>query len=224
LSDSKSWDLHLSDGEKARAARALRSLRATPFVVLAISPKKIASDWGVENWKALMPPLHQELRRHAAVFIGAKEDRSASDHVAQQWPGRSINLCGELSPRESAAVIRHADLFLGPDSGPMHLAASVGTPCVSLFAAIQRPGIWFPFGDLHEVIYHQTECFGCNLEICNIEKRKCILSISVDEVVSAVRRVRGRNLKRRNPRLRDRFAKESGFQGSLKVARSGSQT
>jgi ADP-heptose:LPS heptosyltransferase len=76
----------------------------------------------------------------------------------------------------------------------MHLAASVGTVCVSIFSARNRPGIWFPFGNAHEVIYHKTDCFGCNLEVCTIEKKKCILSISVDEVVAAARRARDRNL------------------------------
>jgi ADP-heptose:LPS heptosyltransferase len=76
----------------------------------------------------------------------------------------------------------------------MHLAASVGTSCVAIFSARNRPGIWFPFGSAHQLIYHQTECFGCNLEVCTIEKKKCISSISIDEVIAAARRARDRNL------------------------------
>jgi heptosyltransferase-3 len=194
LSDQTSWDLLLTERERTRASNVVDPLNGRPFLVLGISSKMQATDWGIENWKTLMPRLQQEFPEHAAVFIGAKEDRLAAEEVAARWPGGSLNLSGELSPRESAAVIERGDLFLGLDSGPMHLAASVGTPCVAIFSARNRPGIWFPFGSAHQLIYHQTECFGCNLEVCTIEKKKCISSISIDEVIAAARRARDRNL------------------------------
>ncbi len=192
LSDPASWSLLLTQQERARAATALCPLGAAPFLAFGIASKMQATDWGVENWKALMPKLHREFPGQAAVFVGAKEDREAVAGVAAQWPGRSLNLSGDLSPRESAAVIERADLFVGLDSGPMHLAASAGTPCVVIFSARNPPGIWFPFGSNHTAIYHRTECFGCGLESCTVENKKCILSISVDEVVAAVKGARDR--------------------------------
>lgn len=190
--DPANWNLLLTQQERMRATKALVSLEGDPFLSLAISSKVSVTDWGVENWKALMPSLHREFPRHALIFIGAKEDRSHSAEVAALWPGKTLNLSGELSPRESAAVMQKGDLFLGIDSGPMHLAASVGVRCVAVFSGRNRPGMWFPFGDAHEVIYHKTECFGCKLEVCTTEKKKCILSISVDEVVAAARRAADR--------------------------------
>ena len=71
------------------------------------------------------------------------------------WEGPVLNLCGRISPRESAAVVHHARLFLGADSGPMHLAAAGGVPCVIPFAALDLPGRWFPVGKFHKPIYHQ---------------------------------------------------------------------
>jgi len=194
LNDPASWSLLLTQQERAHAAGALRPLGGAPFLVFGIASKMQATDWGIENWKSLMPKLHREFPGQAAVFIGAKEDRQAVAGVAAQWPVRSLNLSGDLSPRESAAVIERADLFLGLDSGPMHLAASAGTPCVAIFSARNRPGIWFPFGSGHTAIYHQTECFGCGLESCTVENKKCILSISVDEVVTAAKRATDRGL------------------------------
>jgi len=52
-----------------------------------------------------------------------------------------VNLCGRLSPRETAAVIERARVFLGPDSGPMHLAASVRVPSVIAFSAAAFPDL-----------------------------------------------------------------------------------
>ncbi len=191
--DPASWNLLFTQGELTRAGSALRPLHGNRFLSLAIASKVSATDWGVENWKALMPSLHREFSKHALVFIGSKADCSLSAEVAALWPGKALNLSGDLSPRESAAVMKQSDLFLGIDSGPMHLAASVGIPCVAVFSARNRPGTWFPFGNTHEVIYHKTECSGCKLDACSIEKKKCILSISVDEVVEAAKRARDRN-------------------------------
>jgi heptosyltransferase III len=193
LNDPASWDLLFTEREQRRATSALRPLHGAMFLAVGIASKKQVTDWGIENWKALMPQLRRRFPKHALVFIGANDDRSDVDDVAARWAGMSLNLSGDLSPRESAAVIQRADLFLGVDSGPMHLAASVSTPCVAIFAAHKPPGIWFPFGTTHEIIYHKTECLGCNLEVCTVERKKCILSISVDEVVAAAVRVGERN-------------------------------
>jgi heptosyltransferase-3 len=103
-----------------------------------------------------------------------------------------VNLCGRLTPRETAAVMAHAAVFLGPDSGPMHLAASVGTACVIAFSSRGQKGVWYPAGKQHEVIYHGPECAGCELETCIVEQRKCLTSIAVDEMERAVERVMSR--------------------------------
>jgi ADP-heptose:LPS heptosyltransferase len=68
----------------------------------------------------------------------------------------------------------------------MHLASAVGTPCVAIFSARNLPGQWFPARRGHRVIYHKTDCFGCMLETCVAERKRCILSITVDEVFDVV--------------------------------------
>jgi lipopolysaccharide heptosyltransferase III len=196
LNDSGSWDLRLTQGERLRAANALRPLKGAPFLALGISSKQDVKDWGIANWKELMPRLRAEFPRHALAFIGAKVDYSDFENVMAVWPGQSLNLAGQLSPRESAAVMEQADIFMGVDSGPMHLAAAVGTPCISIFASNKLPGIWFPFGAEHQPIYHRTYCSGCNLHVCSVEKKRCILSISIDEVVAAALRVKNQNRRR----------------------------
>ena len=212
-SDAASWNLLFTEQEVTRANDALRPLQGDPFLSLAIASKVSTTDWGVENWKALLPSLHREFAKHALVFIGAKDDRSVSAEVAALWPGKTLNLAGTLSPRESAAAMKHSDLFLGIDSGPMHLAASVGTPCVAVFSARNPPGTWFPFGNAHEVLYHETECAGCKLDVCSMEKKKCILSISVGEVVQAAKRARDRR-QARPGRVSDASVVKAGFRTS----------
>ena len=79
-----------------------------------------------------------------------------------------------------------ANVFMGPDSGPMHLAAAVGVPCAIAFSARGKPGIWYPTGNYNQIIYHKVECYGCNLETCVAEAKRCLTSISVNEMYEAV--------------------------------------
>ena len=185
------WDLRLNAAEREAAAGALSALSGRKLIVCGPGTKMQAKDWGQENWRALLKRLHAEYPRHGLVMIGSREESGISEYTAQDWTGPKVNLCG-LPPRETAALLEYADLFLGPDSGQMHLAASVGVPCVIAFSAITLPGKWFPVGRQHQIVYHQTSCYGCHLETCTVEARRCLTSISVEEMAAAVGRVLGR--------------------------------
>jgi len=136
------------------------------------------------------------------VMVGVAAESDVSDQAAADWKGPKLNLCGKLTPRETGAVLKHARAFLGQDSGPMHLATSVRVPCVAVFSARNKPGIWFPNGSGHRVIYHQTPCYGCGLEFCEQFAKACITSVTVDEVLGAVESVL--------PRIVDRDYRASG--------------
>jgi heptosyltransferase III len=189
IDDLANWNLHLTVEEKGAAAVALGPLMRRPLIVCGPGTKMQAKDWGRENWRALLVRLHGRYPDYGLALIGAQEDSDVCDFAAWEWTGPKVNLCGKLTPRQSAAVLEHAQIFLGPDSGPMHLAACAGVPCVIAFSARGLPGIWFPNGSKHQVIYHQTSCYGCNLETCIAESRRCLAAISVTEMANAVARV-----------------------------------
>ena len=189
--DLANWDLRLTAAEKETALRELQPLAGRHLLMCAPGCKMQANDWQGENWRALLARLFRRYPEHGLVMAGAKEDTAMWEFAASQWGGAKLNLGGRLTPRESAAVFAHGAVFLGPDSGPKHLAASVGVRCVCVFGARDLPGVWFPPGEGHEVIYHQPECFGCGLETCIENRKKCIRSVTVDEVEHAVVRVLG---------------------------------
>ena len=191
LDDPASWDLHLTAAEHTRAGDVLAPAAGLPLIVAGVGTKVQAKDWGRDNWRALLSRVAALYPGHALALCGAPEERESSDFAAADWTSASagspvLNLCGILSPRESAAVIARARIFLGPDSGPMHLAASVQTPCVAIFAARNIPRVWFPYGPRHRVLYHHVDCAGCGLETCIVQRRKCLASITVDEVLTAI--------------------------------------
>ena len=190
--DIANWDLRLNAAEREAAARALSPVSGRKLIVCGPGTKMPAKDWGQDNWRALLTRLHAEYPHHGLVLIGSGEESGIGDYSAQEWTGPKVNLCGRLAPRETAAVLEHAEVFLGPDSGPMHLAASVGVPCVIAFSARSLPGPWYPAGSQHRIVYHQTSCYGCQLEICIAEARRCLTSITVAEMAAAVGSVLGR--------------------------------
>ena len=183
------WSLSLTEAERATARSALSALRQFPIIACGPGTKMHAKDWGQENWRTLIAHLRTAYPQFALVLVGANSEAEMAEFAAQDWNGPKVNLCGQLSPRETAAVLEHARVFLGPDSGPMHLAASVGVPCVIAFSAAGLPGAWFPIGERNQIIYHRTSCHGCMLTTCVEEARRCLTSISVDEMAAAVAQV-----------------------------------
>jgi len=195
LDTPSSWDLHLTDAEKARAREVLSSTADRPIIAVSVGTKVQSKDWGRDNWRALLNRLGARYPGYALALCGAPEESEASEFAGDGWRetsnGPVVNLCGLLTPRESAAVFAQARVFVGHDSGPMHLAAAVQTPCIAIFAARNKPRVWFPYGRQHRILYHRTECWGCGLETCVIERKRCLTSITVDEVITEVKAILG---------------------------------
>jgi heptosyltransferase-3 len=197
LEEPGSWGILLTEAERRRAAEAIgpaaagQSAPGQRPVAVSVGTKVQAKDWGKENWRALLAAMAAEYPGRTLLLAGAPEESEASEFAAVGWRqnggGPVVNLCGRLTPRESAAAFAQAELFVGHDSGPMHLAAAVGTTCVAIFAARNIPRQWFPFGAQHRVVYHRVTCWGCGLETCIEQQKKCLLSITVEEVMDAVR-------------------------------------
>jgi ADP-heptose:LPS heptosyltransferase len=187
LAIRSSWDLVFSSAERARAESELESLRACPgTLAMSIGTKVDANDWGNDNWRALLDDLSNRLPHWGLIALGAPVEHARSSELLSAWRGLSLNLCGKLSVRESGAVMERVRVFIGHDSGPMHLAAAVGTPCAAIFSARNLPGLWFPYGSMHTVFYKRTDCAGCGLDVCLEFKKKCITAVTVDEVSTTV--------------------------------------
>jgi heptosyltransferase-3 len=107
--------------------------------------------------------------------------------------GAVINLIGQTSLAELAAVLERAAVFLGVDSAPMHMAAALGVPVVALFGPSGEMS-WGPWGEGHAVIASPYLCRPCGRDGCLGSKRSdCLEAITVDEVMRVVTKVMGRS-------------------------------
>lgn len=185
LDDASAWDLGLSSAEIASAHEQLarHGVSGKCFCV-GVGTKQPTNDWGEQNWVSLLQRLGQEHPDAGLAFIGADSDIPRAAKCAQSWQGPVANLCGLLTPRQSAAILKHAKLFVGHDSGPMHLAGAVGVPITALFSANNYPGLWYPRGQHNEILFPGTK----SPDFQRVSSGQSIIrNITVDDVLHAVR-------------------------------------
>ena len=171
LDRAGAWDLRLSDAERAEAQRWLAPLNGGPRIAINMGGKLASNDWGVQRWTQLLQRLAAGFGTHALMIVGGPEDAARADAVTAGWPAPVLNLCGRVGPRVSAAAMAGSVLFIGHDSGPLHLAAAMQVDCVGLFGNNNEPCKWHPRGAGHRIIHEM----------------RGVPAIEVDTVVQAVR-------------------------------------
>ncbi len=181
-------DLELTEEELSTALEWIQCRRNhpdRPLVAVAPGVNQPANQWPIAHFSEVGRLL---LRDHLCelIVVGGPKDKAFGEFLVREWAS-GINCAGSFGPRLSAALLSHCNLFLGLDSGPMHLAAMVGVPCVCLFSDRDNPGRWHPIGEGHCVIRKSVPCGGCRLSVCNQKDHPCMSAISVEEVAEAVR-------------------------------------
>lgn len=119
------------------------------------------------------------------VLFGDQTDRERLKPYQSEIPPQVINTIGELSLRQLAALIDQCGLFVGADTGPLHLAVGLGLPVVALYGA-DDPQWTGPYGAWHRIHYKKLPCSPCNKNPVCQGRYDCLEAISVDEVMDSV--------------------------------------
>ena len=190
FSDLSNFNLHLTSAEHSKANQVLVQInKSQPIISISIGTKFASNHWGDDRWENFLSLLASKYPNYYLIAIGSSDEFDLTENLLGSWKNRSLNLCGALSIRESAAVLSQCVIFVGHDSGPIHLASSVGTPCVGIYGSRNLPGIWFPPGKTNQIIYTKIECQGCQLIVCSDKNNQCIRSISPSNALSAVEKI-----------------------------------
>jgi len=191
--------LFLPDPTKEEAQRIRKTLeeKGSPqakYVVLHIGAGNEFRDWGAENIAGLI----QRLARQPGVKIllaasGSAGDKKAEAEIlkalsASGAPGSQnvISLVGQLNFIELKEVIARAALFIGPDSGPMHIAASTSTPIVAYFGPT-LPAHFAPWKAKAIVLEKSLDCRPCRQRRCVTADFRCLRAITPEEVFAAAK-------------------------------------
>ena len=180
-------DLKLTIEEKQKAAHYLYSHishRNFP-VLIGFGPGSKCSSkiWPKERYAKVGKELISRFGIVPVIF-GGEEDRSVGAWLLTEWR-KGVNAAGKLTIRESAAALQQCRLYVGNDTGVMHLASAVGTDCVAIFSAQNWPGRWHPYGNKNIVLRKSLPCEGCMMRVCPKEDINCLMQISVTEVLKS---------------------------------------
>jgi ADP-heptose:LPS heptosyltransferase len=189
FNDSKSLkpDLKLtvkenSDGETWLQENCGKYYTNNKLLAIAPSGKWESKIWFEDSFSKVVQNLIESKDVFPIVF-GGEEDREKGNRLITKW-GRGSNAAGALNIRQAAAALSKCRMYLGNDTGTMHLAASVGVPCVAVFSAIDWDGRWLPYGDNHIVFRETVPCEGCLSSVCKFQN-ECLTAIKADSVFSA---------------------------------------
>ena len=182
----RNYRLEVPDTDRETGRGLLHDLGVRPDQMLVgVGPGsgRSATAWPSERFAAVGSAILRRFRNIVLLAIGGSSERTLCDQLCETWGPRSHNLAGRLSVFGSASVLSQCATFIGNDSGPTHLAAVVGIPCVAIFSARNAPGQWDPLGQHHVVIEDRPECAGCMLDDCVHEAKKCLTRIDTGRVV-----------------------------------------
>jgi heptosyltransferase-2 len=160
--------------------------------VLALNPGAEygpAKRWPVNNFIGAALEI-QKRTNCVLLLLGAQPDLllTSQIHSALRTPHSAIkNLAGQTSLRELMALLKISQALLTNDTGPMHIAAALGTPVVVPFGStspeLTGPGL--PGNDRHHLLASNVPCAPCFRRTCPIDFR-CMKAITVERVVAAV--------------------------------------
>lgn len=141
-----------------------------PFIALNPTASCPSKMWPYYRFTELAAMLWQTYKQ-PLVITGGPADRTVAQKICAGTNAPVIDLTGELSLGMLGALMQKAELLVSNDTGPVHIAAAVGTPVVSIFGRNQ-PGLsplrWKPLGEKVRVVWKDTGCNPCLAHDCHI--------------------------------------------------------
>ncbi len=183
-------DLHISAEARAGARRTLceNGLPAgTPYVVIVPGTNWQTKNWPADRFGQVAAGLRQRLGLRAVV-VGTAGQRAMAEEIRRQEP-TAIDMCGESTLAELAAVIEGARLVVANDSGPLHMADALDVPLVGVFGPT-RAEVVGPLRRTEGVIRADLPCLGCgirHLDRCEAA-HGCMKSVAAQDVIDLAAR------------------------------------
>ena len=146
-----------------------------------------AKCWPPERFATLADRLISECGADV-IFFGTPNEKEIAARIQSSMKNRAISLVGQTSMRELAPLFSACSIFIGNDSGAMHVAAAAGLPVIGIFGSTDPEGT-SPVTPQFTLIREAVSCSPCFLRRCPVDHR-CMTRITVDSVFSAAQSLR----------------------------------
>jgi ADP-heptose:LPS heptosyltransferase len=164
------------------------------WIALGIGSKMPVKLWPLDRYVKVVSRLIEKYHVWPVIF-GSFEDQRAGKILIKEC-GCGYVAAGSLNIRQSLAALEKCSIYLGNDTGTLHMAVTAGIPCVGIYSSRDYPGKWYPYGDDHIVLRTSIACEGCMLESCVSLKMECILRIDEEQVFCATERLLNKDSKK----------------------------
>lgn len=183
-------DLKLSDAEKRSGKALFDSLRLPqdkiPFVS-CIGGRKSSCRFPLSRYLPLLKKMIPEFDLFPVFLCGMDDREMTGSFVRELGSGCLLSADDRLPLRTLICSLQHFRFYLGNDTGPIHLAAAAGVPCIGLYGAQGCGNTFHPMGDDHIILQTPMPCSGCNLPSCaKAEEPLCIRQLRDEDIVQAV--------------------------------------
>jgi ADP-heptose:LPS heptosyltransferase len=176
--------------DQGPAARFFPEKGGLPLIVVHPGMGGSAGNWPAARYRELIDELLHE-GNATVVATGTAADGKYMGKIPDLRHPRFVNMVGELDLVELGLLLRRAAVFVGPSTGPMHLATALDTPVVTLFSPVQvqHPRRWGPYHARGTIFLPPVDCpekHRCRGRRC--PHFDCLDGIAVENVSIAVRR------------------------------------
>ncbi len=172
--------LHYPEVAVQKADNYIRDEQIPGFAVLHCGARRVLRQWKGERFAALAVYLKQKYA-YDIVFAGDAKDIPQIEKIQSLIPFKTFSIAPQFSLIEFAALVSKANIFVGNESGPLHIAAASGVKVIGLYG----PGVpvtFYPYGDNSRYIHHVLDCNPCDQIHCVRPECPCIDLITLEEV------------------------------------------
>ena len=152
------------------------------FVGLQVDAGSRAKEWPKENFKLFLEHFRRKFPQYRLVLTG----NSLPDGLKLT---NEVSLVGKTSLRELCLLMKRMACFIGPDSGPTHIAAGLNVPSIFLYSGTNVYEAWRPLSESARVLRHKVACSPCGLRTCNVKGHPCMSEIKPEQVIEELENV-----------------------------------
>lgn len=164
--------------EEIAWAKGELSLLPRPWLAFAVGARWLTKRWPTGHF-AELARRSQALTGGTCFFVGTSEDTRMSHQVMASLVGPSRDLTGKTSLPKLAALLSIADVMVANDTGPLHLAAALGVPCVAPYTCT-KIALHGPYNSIRGGVETSVPCRGSYIKSC--DKMICMTDLMPDRL------------------------------------------
>lgn len=191
-------ELWLTAEDSAIAARTWESHRVRGHdLVVGLGPSSgntLLKQWPVSNFVEFASWLRTYYQARVLI-VGGPGEETLGEIIESATGASVVNMVGKTSLRQTAALLKRCQLYVGNDAGPMHMASAVSVPAIALFGS-SCPHRFGPWQERGNVLWSAVPCSACfqdnhrdRCPSCPFDRLHCMLAITLDQVKAVTSRV-----------------------------------